>query len=263
LEKREVLLKLNNIETYYQDVIEAIRGVSLEVKENSIVCVLGANGAGKTTLLRTIARLLDDDQPEKGTIVFSGQRIERKKSQELVRLGIALVPEGRELFPDLTVSEHLKLGAYTRRDSRGVKEDWQKVITYFPILEQRAGQRADTLSGGEQQMLAIGRALMTRPKLLLLDEPSLGLAPIIMEEIFGIIKTIHAAGSAILLVEQNAHMALEVADYGYVLENGRIVFSGSSHDLAENEDVKEFYLGVKVKASIKGYRRYKKKKKWR
>jgi branched-chain amino acid transport system ATP-binding protein len=158
LGKREVLLKLNNIETYYQDVIEAIRGVSLEVKENSIVCVLGANGAGKTTLLRTIARLLDDDQPEKGTIVFSGQRIERKKSQELVRLGISLVPEGRELFPDLTVCEHLKLGAYTRRDSQAVKEDWQKVIKYFPILEQRAGQRADTLSGGEQQMLAIGRA---------------------------------------------------------------------------------------------------------
>ncbi len=257
------MLELNNIETYYLDVIEAIRGVSLEVKENSIVCVLGANGAGKTTLLRTIARLLDDDQPEKGTMIFAGQRIERKKSQELVRLGISLVPEGRELFPDLTVSEHLKLGAYTRRDSQGVKEDWKKVIKYFPILGQRSNQRADTLSGGEQQMLAIARALMACPKLLLLDEPSLGLAPIVVEEIFGIIKTIHAAGGAILLVEQNALMALDVADYGYVLENGRIVLSGSSLDLAENEDVKEFYLGVKVKTSVKGYRRYKKKKKWR
>ena len=258
------MLKLNNIETYYLDVIEAIRGVSLEVKENSIVCVLGANGAGKTTLLRTIARLLDDDQPEKGTIVFKDQRIERKKSQELVRLGISLVPEGRELFPDLTVFEHLKLGAYTKKwGSPGVKEDWEKIIGYFPILEQRARQRADTLSGGEQQMLAIGRALMARPELLLLDEPSLGLAPIIVAEIFGIIKAIHAEGSAILLVEQNAHMALEVADYGYVLENGRIVLSGTSRDLVENEDIEEFYLGVKGKVSIKGYRRYKKKKKWR
>ncbi len=257
------MLKLNNIETYYQEVIEAIRGVSLEVKEKSIVCVLGANGAGKTTLLRTISRLLDDDQPEKGTIEFSGQSIERKTPREIVRLGISLVPEGREIFPELTVSEHLKLGAFLRQDGRGVREDWTRVINHFPILGKRSGQRAETLSGGEQQMLAIGRALMASPKLLLLDEPSLGLAPILVEGIFRIIKTIHAEGRAILLVEQNAHMALDAAQYGYVLENGRIVLSGSSRDLAENEDVKEFYLGMKVKASIKGYRRYKKKKKWR
>ena len=239
------MLKLNNIETYYQDVIEAIRGVSLEVKENSIVCVLGANGAGKTTLLRTIARLVDDDQPEKGTIVFSGRRIERKKSQELVRLGISLVPEGRELFPDLTVSEHLKLGAYTRRDSRGVKEDWQKVITYFPILEQRAGQRADTLSGGEQQMLAIGRALMTRPKLLLLDEPSLGLAPIIVKQIFDIIRKINTESkTTIFLVEQNANLALKVAHRGYVMETGRVTFSDSAENLMANDEVRRAYLGI-------------------
>jgi len=235
----------------------------LEVKEKSIVCVLGANGAGKTTLLRTIARLLDDDQPRKGTIEFSGVRIERKTPQEIVRLGISLVPEGREIFPELTVSENLKLGAYLRHDRQGVREDWQKVIDHFPILGKRSEQRAETLSGGEQQMLAIGRSLMARPKLLLLDEPSLGLAPLLVEEIFRIIKDIHAEGRALLLVEQNAHMALDAAHYGYVIENGRIVLSGSSQDLAENEDVKEFYLGMKVKTSVKGYRRYKKKKKWR
>lgn len=235
----------------------------MEVKEKSIVCVLGANGAGKTTLLRTIARLLDDDQPRKGTIEFSGVRIERKTPQEIVRLGISLVPEGREIFPELTVSENLKLGAYLRHDRQGVREDWQKVIDHFPILGKRSEQRAETLSGGEQQMLAIGRSLMARPKLLLLDEPSLGLAPLLVEEIFRIIKDIHAEGRALLLVEQNAHMALDAAHYGYVIENGRIVLSGSSQDLAENEDVKEFYLGMKVKTSVKGYRRYKKKKKWR
>jgi len=257
------LLKIRNLETYYQEVIEAIRGVSLEVKEKSIVCVLGANGAGKTTLLRTISRLLDDDQPKKGTMEFLGERIERKNPREIVRLGISLVPEGREIFPEMTVSEHLKLGAILRRDSEGVKEDGQKVVDHFPILGKRSGQRAETLSGGEQQMLAIGRALMARPKLLLLDEPSLGLAPLLVQEIFRIIKDIHAEGRAILLVEQNAHRALDAAQYGYVLENGRIVLSGSSQELAENEDVKEFYLGMKVKTSVKGYRRYKKKKKWR
>ena len=257
------MLKIRNVETYYQEVIEAIRGVSLEVKEKSIVCVLGANGAGKTTLLRTIARLLDDDQPKKGTMEFLGEPIERKNPQEIVRMGISLVPEGREIFPELTVSEHLKLGAILRRDSQGVKQDWQKVIDHFPILGKRSGQRAETLSGGEQQMLAIGRALMARPKLLLLDEPSLGLAPLLVQEIFRIIKDIHAEGRAILLVEQNAPMALDAAQYGYVLENGRIVLSGSSQELAQNEDVKEFYLGMKVKTSVKGYRRYKKKKKWR
>ena len=257
------MLKIRNLETYYQEVIEAIRGVSLEVKEKSIVCVLGANGAGKTTLLRTISRLLDDDQPKKGTMEFLGERIERKNPREIVRLGISLVPEGREIFPEMTVSEHLKLGAILRRDSEGVKEDWKKVVDHFPILGKRSGQRAETLSGGEQQMLAIGRALMARPKLLLLDEPSLGLAPLLVQEIFRIIKDIHAEGRAILLVEQNAHMALDAAQYGYVLENGRIVLSGSSQELAQNEDVKEFYLGMKVKTSVKGYRRYKKKKKWR
>jgi branched-chain amino acid transport system ATP-binding protein len=257
------LLKIRNVETYYQEVIEAIRGVSLEVKEKSIACVLGANGAGKTTLLRTIARLLEDDQPKKGTMEFLGEPIERKNPQEIVRMGISLAPEGREIFPELTVAEHLKLGAILRRDRQCVKEDWQKVIDHFPILGERSEQRADTLSGGEQQMLSIARALMARPKLLLLDEPSLGLAPLLVQEIFRIIKNIHAEGRAILLVEQNARMALDAAQYGYVLENGRIVLSGSNQELAENEDVKEFYLGMKVKTSVKGYRHYKKKKKWR
>ena len=255
------LLEVSNIETLY-DKITALKGVSISVKEGDIVTILGANGAGKTTVLKTIIGLLDD-QPEKGKIVFGGKNIERKKADYVVSLGISYVPEGREVFPELTVKENLKMGSYIRNDKEEIAKDYDRVIRYFPILEERAKQLAGTLSGGEQQMLAIARGLMSRPKLLMLDEPSLGLAPILVKEIFNIIKTINDEGTTILLVEQNANMALKIADFGYVLETGRIVLSDTSENLMENEDVKEFYLGVAKEESIKGYKRYKRKKRWR
>ncbi len=254
-------LEVSNIETLY-DKITALKGVSITVREGDIVTILGANGAGKTTVLKTIIGLLDD-QPEKGKIVFKGKNIERKKADYVVSLGISYVPEGREVFPELTVKENLKMGSYIRNDKEEIAKDYDRVIRYFPILEERAKQLAGTLSGGEQQMLAIARGLMSRPKLLMLDEPSLGLAPILVREIFDIIKTINEEGTTILLVEQNANMALKIADFGYVLETGRIVLSDSSENLMENEDVKEFYLGVAKEESVKGYKRYKRKKRWR
>jgi branched-chain amino acid transport system ATP-binding protein len=257
------LLEVNNIETYYDSLIEAIRGISIEVKEGQIVTVLGSNGAGKTTLLRTISRVLNDDQPEKGTIEFMGKRIERMDPEKIVRLGVSHVPEGRQLFPRLTVQENLRMGTYIRRKEHDLDSDYARVFEYFPGLKDKKSQRAETLSGGEQQMVAIGRALMSRPKLLLLDEPSLGLSPLIVDEIYRIIKKINEEGTAILLVEQNAHRALSVATYGYVLENGRIVLSDTTKWLKEQEDVKEFYLGITKDASIKGYKRYKRKKRWR
>ena len=257
----EPLLTVSNIETLYGK-ITALKGISLEVREGSIVTILGANGAGKTTLLKTVAGLLDD-QPEKGTIVFAGKGIERKKAVKVAPLGVSYVPEGREIFPELTVMENLKIGAYARDDKKAVARDLEQVLEYFPILSQRARQTAGTLSGGEQQMLAISRGLMSRPRLLMLDEPSLGLAPILVNEIFDIIRTINEEGITILLVEQNANMALSVADYGYVLETGRIVLSDTSQNLLENEDVKEFYLGVGKDVSEGGLKRYKRKKRWR
>ncbi|MDI6761828.1 MAG: ABC transporter ATP-binding protein [Thermodesulfobacteriota bacterium] len=257
------LLEVNNIETYYDSFIEAIRGISIEVKEGQIVTVLGSNGAGKTTLLRTISRVLNDDQPEKGTIEFMGKRIERTDPEKIVRLGISHVPEGRQLFPRLTVQENLRMGTYIRRKDHDLDSDYARVFGHFPVLKDKKSQRAETLSGGEQQMVAIGRALMSRPKLLLLDEPSLGLSPLIVDEIFRIIKKINEEGTAILLVEQNAHRALNVAAFGYVLENGRIVLSDTTKRLEEQEDVKEFYLGITKDGSIKGYKRYKRKKRWR
>jgi len=257
------LLEVNNIETYYGSFIEAIRGVSLEVKEGQIVTVLGANGAGKTTLLRTISRVLDDDQPEKGTIEFMGRRIERMEPDKIVKLGICQVPEGRQLFPKLTVLENLKMGTYIRRKEDDLDSDYSRVFEHFSVLKNKINQRAETLSGGEQQMVSISRALMSRPKLLLLDEPSLGLSPLVVDEIYRIIKKINEEGTAILLVEQNAHKALSVAEFGYVLENGRIVLSDTTRWLEEQRDVKEFYLGVTKDASIKGYKRYKRDKKWR
>jgi branched-chain amino acid transport system ATP-binding protein len=255
------LLEVSNIETLYGK-ITALKGVSISVREGDIVTILGANGAGKTTVLKTIIGLLDD-QPEKGKIVFKGKNIERKKADHVVSLGISYVPEGREVFPELTVKENLKMGSYIRSDKEEIAKDYERVIRYFPILEEREKQLAGTLSGGEQQMLAIARGLMSRPKLLMLDEPSLGLAPILVKEIFNIIKTINEEGTTILLVEQNANMALKVADFGYVLETGRIVLSDNSENLMENEDVKEFYLGVVKEESVKGYKRYKRKKRWR
>ncbi|MBU1740687.1 MAG: ABC transporter ATP-binding protein, partial [Proteobacteria bacterium] len=219
--------------------------------------------AGKTTLLHSISRLLDDDQPEKGTIEFRGRWIHRMDPEKIVVLGISQVPEGRQLFPKLTVMENLRMGSFVRRRDPDVKKDYDRVLEYFPVLKQKKNQRAETLSGGEQQMVAISRALMSRPKLLLLDEPSLGLAPLVVEDIFKIIKKINEEGTAILLVEQNAHLAFSVADYGYILENGRIVLSDTTEWLMKQEDVKEFYLGLAREVSVKGYKRYKRKKRWR
>jgi branched-chain amino acid transport system ATP-binding protein len=259
--RRKRLLKVKNIETLY-GLIMAIRGVSLEVQEGQIAAILGANGAGKTTILKTIMGLLED-QPDKGTIEFLGKRIDGKDAEKIVHLGISYVPEGREVFPELSVDENLKMGAYIRRDKKLVKEDYDRVISHFPVLAERKNQWAGTLSGGEQQMLAIGRALMTRPKLLMMDEPSLGLSPLLVQEIFKIIKTINGEGTTILLVEQNAKMALKISDYGFVLENGRIVAANTPNILLEDEDVKEFYLGIRSEESVKGYQRWKKKKRWR
>lgn len=255
-----MMLTIKNIETFYGP-IQALRGVSLEVNKGDIRVLLGANGAGKTTVLKTIMGLLED-QPDKGTIEFLGKQIAHKDPEEIVRMGIGYVPEGREIFPELTVFENLKVGAYIRQDREEIQSDLERIFNYFPLLRNRKSQLAGTLSGGEQQMLAIGRALMTRPQLLLLDEPSLGLSPLLVREIFQIIQTIRQEGISILLVEQNARMALSIADYGYILETGRIVLANKASALLENEDVKEFYLGVRGELSIKGYQRYKRKKRW-
>ena len=253
------LLQLANIETYYGPIM-AIRGISLSVREGSVVTVLGANGAGKTTVLRTISGVAD---PQKGTVIFEGQEIQKQNPDRVVKLGISHVPEGREVFPFLTVRENLIMGAFLRNDRSAVLADLERVYTYFPVLSERSEQRAGMLSGGEQQMLAISRALMSRPKLLLLDEPSLGLSPILVVEIFDIIKRINEEeGITILLVEQNARMALEVAEYGYVLEVGRIVMEDHCERLIESDEIKEFYLGQKDEG-VRGQRRWKKKKLWR
>jgi branched-chain amino acid transport system ATP-binding protein len=256
------ILQVKNIETLYYGLIKALRGISLDIQEGTISVVLGANGAGKTTTLKTIMGLLED-QPDKGTIEFLGKRIDRMDAEDVVNLGVAMVPEGREVFPELTVKENLQMGAYIRKDRKGIQEDLERVIRYFPILKDRSAQQAGYLSGGEQQMLAIGRAVMTRPKLLMLDEPSLGLSPILVREIFGIIQTINREGTTILLVEQNARMALSIAHFGYVLETGRIVLANTPQTLMEDEDVKEFYLGIKTEVAEKGYQRWRRKKRWR
>ena len=256
----ENILEVKNIETYYNKV-RALHGVSFEIKKDSITTILGNNGAGKTTVLNTVMGLLDD-QPDKGTILFEGKRIDGKETEKIVGMGIGYVPEGREVFDELTVRENLQVGAYLRRDSKGIKSDMERMFEFFPVLKDRAGQQAGTLSGGEQQMLAISRALMNRPKLLLMDEPSLGLSPALVKMIFEIIPTIRDEGITVVLVEQNANMALKVADFGYIMENGRFVTSGSREDLREDEDVKEFYLGIKLEESVKGEQRYKRKRRW-
>jgi branched-chain amino acid transport system ATP-binding protein len=253
------LLRVSNIESYYGPVM-AIKGVSFVVQPEAIATILGANGAGKTTILKTISGVIE---PEKGTIEFMDQRIEKMQPNRIVHLGISHVPERREVFEDLTVRENLMMGAYLRRDWPVIKGDLQTVYQYFPVLKNRTSQLAGDLSGGEQQMLAIARAIMARPRLLLLDEPSLGLSPLLVKEIYAIILRINKEQrTTILLVEQNARIALSVAQLGYVLELGRIVMEDTCQHLIENEDVKEFYLGIK-EASIRGSRRWKKKKKWR
>jgi branched-chain amino acid transport system ATP-binding protein len=254
-----VILKLTNVESAYGPV-KAIRGVSLEVKAGTIVTVLGANGAGKSTILKTISAIID---PQKGSIQFKGEPIHGLDPAEIVRRGLCHVPEGREVFPLLSVHDNLIMGAYTRHDRDGVAKDLEAVYAYFPILKEREKQAAGQLSGGQQQMLAISRALMGRPQLMLLDEPSLGLSPKLTKEIFGIVTRINRErGTTILLVEQNANVALNVADYGYVLEVGRIVMEDTCARLLEKEDIKEFYLGMK-EAGARGERRWKKKKMWR
>jgi branched-chain amino acid transport system ATP-binding protein len=256
------MLAVKNIETWY-DLIRALHGISFEIQQGSIVALLGSNGAGKSTTLKTIMRLLDDDQPEKGSIEFMGKRIDRMDTEEIVRLGISYVPEGREVFPELTVMENIIMGSYTRTDRRGIQEDIEAVLRQFPILKERSKQQAGHLSGGEQQMLAIGRALMSRPKLLMLDEPSLGLSPLLTKEIFTIIENINAQGVTILLVEQNVNMALKYSTFAFLMENGRIVRADKPEVLREDEDVKEFYLGIATEQSVKGYKRYRRKVRFR
>ncbi len=234
-----MVLNVHEIETNY-GAIRALKGVSFQIGSREIVTILGANGAGKSTIMRTLSGLTP---PVRGAIEFLGQRIERKPPEEIVERGMSQVPEGREIFPELTVKENLRMGAFIRKDRNAIRDDMKGVEDYFPILAQRQNQLAGTLSGGEQQMLAIGRALMARPKLLLLDEPSMGLAPIIVEEIFDIIKKINGTGTTILLVEQNAYMALHVAAKGYILENGRIIISGTAAELLENTEISKAYLG--------------------
>jgi len=254
------LLEVKNIETYY-DKVRALHGVSFEIKEGSITAILGNNGAGKTTTLNTVMGLLDD-QPDKGTILYDGKRIDGKDTEKIVGMGIGYVPEGREVFDELTVKENLLVGAYLRSDRKGIQSDMDRMFEYFPVLKERLNQQAGKLSGGEQQMLAISRALMNRPKLLFMDEPSLGLSPALVKMVFGIIPTIRDSGITIVLVEQNANMALKVADFGYIMENGRFVTSGTAKELSEDEDVKEFYLGIKLEESVKGEQRYKRKRRW-
>ncbi|MED1782972.1 ABC transporter ATP-binding protein [Brevibacillus fortis] len=233
------MLNIQNLTTSYGQ-IKAIRGITLEVPEGKIVSLIGANGAGKTTTMRTIAGQL---KPEAGTITFCGKRMEGSRPHQIVKAGLALVPEGRAILGKMTVLENLEMGAFQRNDAQGIKDDMEKMMAWFPILKERLSQLGGTMSGGQQQMLAIARALMSRPKLLLLDEPSMGLAPIVVADIFKVIKEINAEGTTVLIVEQNVKQALKIADYGYVLEAGQIVLDGTGEALLNDERVKEAYLG--------------------
>ncbi|NUK29612.1 ABC transporter ATP-binding protein [Parageobacillus sp. VR-IP] len=233
------MLKVESIDVFYGN-IQALKGVSLEVKNGEIVTLIGANGAGKSTLLKTISGLL---KPKQGDILYEGASIAGKAAQTIVKQGISHVPEGRRIFANMTVEENLELGAFLRKDKQEIQQDFEKVYHLFPRLYERRKQLAGTLSGGEQQMLAIGRSLMARPRLLLLDEPSMGLAPLLVKTIFRIIEEINSFGTTILLVEQNAHMALSVADRAYVIESGRVVLSGTAQELNASEQVKKAYLG--------------------
>ncbi len=262
------MLSLNNIEVIYNDVILVLKGMSMEVPEGQIVGLLGSNGAGKSTTLKAISGLLkpEDGEVTDGNIVFQGETIHNRDAAEIVRMGIFQVMEGRRVFEHLTTEENLIAGGYTRTGRSELAADMEMVYAYFPRLKERRNQTAGYLSGGEQQMLAIGRALMARPKLMMLDEPSLGLAPLLVREIFGIVKRINEEqGTTILLVEQNANLTLEVADFIYIMENGRIVLDGYPDDLRENADVREFYLGLTEVGQRKSYRdvkHYKRRKRW-
>ena len=255
----DALLTVNNVETFYGPIM-ALRGVSFSVPAGAIVTILGANGAGKSTILKTVSGVMD---PQKGTVTLEGQQVQGLDPDRIARMGLSHVPEGREVFPFLSVRENLRMGAYARKDADGVARDLETVYQYFPVLQARAEQRAGQLSGGEQQMLAIARALMARPKVMLLDEPSLGLAPKLVKDIFEIIQRINREqGVTVLVVEQNASVALHTADYGYVLELGRIVMEDTCERLLQKDDIREFYLGLK-ESSIRGTRRWKRKKTWR
>lgn len=262
------MLKVNNIEVVYNDVILVLKGISLEVPNGAVVALLGANGAGKTTTLRAISGILDceNGELEDGQIEFMGEPIHRLDPDKIVKMGITMVPEGRRIFKDLNVLENIMIGAHTRTDRKEVKRDLQMIFGYFPVLASRKNQLAIFLSGGEQQMLVIGRALVSNPKLMMLDEPSLGLAPMLVKEIFGMLRVINQKQNAgILLVEQNARLALRFAKYGYIMENGKIVLDGPTARLIENEDVKEFYLGVTDEMEKKSYaevKHYKRRKRW-
>jgi branched-chain amino acid transport system ATP-binding protein len=262
------MLKVNNIEVIYDDVILVLKGLSLEVHAGKVVTLLGANGAGKSTTLKAISGLLASEEGEvtDGTIEFLGERIDELPPEQVVRRGIFQVMEGRRVFEDLTVEENITMGGYTRRDRAGLRRDHDLCYDYFPRLQERRRKLAGYLSGGEQQMLAISRALMARPKLMLLDEPSLGLAPLLVQEIFRILKRINdEEKTTLLLVEQNANLALSIADYGYIMENGRIVLDGEPEKLLANEDVKEFYLaggGEGARKSFRNLKHYKRRKRW-
>ena len=262
------MLEVNNIEVVYMSVIQVLRGVSLEVGNGKIVALLGANGAGKTTTLKAISGMLKTEEGEvtEGSVNFDGKRIDRYGPEVIAGMGISQAMEGRRVLEHLTVEENLLVGAYSRKDRAGVKKDLEVVSDYFPKLKRLRHHVSGYLSGGEQQMLVIGRALMARPKLMLLDEPSLGLAPLMVQDIYEIIKRINADQKmAILLVEQNARAALGIADYGYVMENGRVALGGPADKLRDNEDVREFYLGLSAVGSKKSYRdvkHYHRRKRW-
>ncbi|MCZ7532204.1 MAG: ABC transporter ATP-binding protein [Acidimicrobiia bacterium] len=262
------MLEISNLEVVYNDVVLVLRGLSLEVREGQIVALLGANGAGKTTTLRAITGLLDVHEGDvtKGAITFNGSEIQDKDASAIVKAGISQVMEGRRVFAEMTVEDNLRTGAITNKDANSVKDNHDMVMSMFPVLAARRKDTAGYLSGGEQQMLAIGRALMANPTLLILDEPSLGLAPILVAQIRDVIVDINKRGTSVLLIEQNANMALSIANYGYIMENGKVVMDGDAEKLLGDEDVQEFYLGLHTEGgerkSFKNVKHYKRRKRW-
>lgn len=261
------MLEVANLEVVYNDVVLVLRGLSIEVRDGQIVALLGANGAGKTTALRAITGLLDVHEGDitKGTVTFDGDRIDKKDPSKIVRAGITQVLEGRRIFVEMSVEDNLRAGGYTNRSRKSVQESYDRVMELFPVLAGRTKDTAGYLSGGEQQMLAIGRALMPNPKLLILDEPSLGLAPMLVQQIRDIVVDINKQGTSVLLIEQNASMALSIADYGYIMEVGKVVMDGDPRKLLDDEDVQEFYLGLHAEGEKKSFRdvkHYKRRKRW-